>query len=390
MNNGKLNVLILPGLFPEYEGDPKGIFVPDYIRSVESCCNVHVLHLRVIGKPGLHQDIIAGIPVSRYGITNSRTIARIFKPFFYAWLFYKGIQLAKRIKDIDLIHAHGVAYNGLLATLIAGNGPTATAVTEHTPSYKIERSAILKMFFRRAVRKASVFLTVSKDQQQQYVRMGIKPRKSLVTYNPVDTELFVPGVNGKNRFRNMLFAGRVVHYKGVQRLIRAFTAIATQYSEWTLTICGKGEDLDKCRNMASTSGFAERIIFIPDASRQVIATEMQRASFLVFPSEQETFGLVIAEAMSCGLPVMTGNKAAQPEQVNATNGIMVDPFSDEAVKNGMEYMMQHFNGFDSAAIRQQVIVRFGKVAFGEKLCSIYREVISAQKSYSTHAVIAAP
>ena len=375
--NGKFNVVVLPGLFPEYEGDPKGIFVPDYIRSVALCCNVQVLHLRVIGKPGLHHDTIAGIPVMRYGITGSKTVARIFKPLFYAWLFYKGKQLARKIRDIDLIHAHGAAYNGLLATMIADETNSAVVITEHTPSYKIERSAILKIFFRRAIRKASVFLTVSKDQQLQYVRLGIQPRKSLVTYNPVDTDLFVPGVNGKNRFRNMLFAGRVVHYKGVQRLIRAFTNLAGNYPEWTLTICGKGEDLEKCRNLATASGYAERIIFIPEATRQVIATEMQRASFLVFPSEQETFGLVIAEAMSCGLPVMSGNRTAQPEQVNATNGIMVDPFSDEAVKNGMEYMMQHFNGFDSATIRKNVIDRFGMEAFGKQMCHIYHEVVSS-------------
>src|SRR5688500_2994619 len=107
MKNGKLNVLVLPGLFPEFEGDPKGIFVPDYIRSVAPCANIQVLHLRVIGRSGLYHDSIAGIPVLRYGITTSKTIAKFFKPVFYAWLFFKGKQLAGRMNNIDLIHAHG-------------------------------------------------------------------------------------------------------------------------------------------------------------------------------------------------------------------------------------------------------------------------------------------
>jgi glycosyltransferase involved in cell wall biosynthesis len=374
--NDKIKVLVLPGLYPEYEGDPKGSFVPDYIRSIQPWCDVTVLHIRARGRSGLHETILHGIPVLKYGITESSFLLKIFKPFFYLWLFLKGILIARKMQGIQIIHAHGAAYNGLLSVLIARFIPVATVITEHTPSYKIKRSPILKACFAYAVKHASAFLTVSKDQQQQYRDCGMQPKKEFVTYNPVDTDLFHPGTKSPSHFHNMVFAGRLVKYKGVKRIIKGFIALAPSYPEWTLTICGNGPAYDDYIRLVAEANIQDRIHFIPKASRQVIAEEFKRASFLVFPTEQETFGLVIAEAMSAGLPVLSGNKTAPPEQITTENGITVNPFSEQEVQSGMERMMQDFFNYNPEAIRAGVVEKYGIANFGKRLVAIYREVLN--------------
>jgi glycosyltransferase involved in cell wall biosynthesis len=377
--NEKIKVLVLPGLYPEYEGDPKGSFVPDYIRSVQPWCDVTVLHIRARGNPGLQQVTLHGIPVLKYGITTSGFLIRLLKPFFYAWLFYKGIQIARKQEGIRLIHAHGAAFNGLLAVLIARFIPVATVISEHTPSYKIKRSPFLRASFAYAVKHASAFLTVSKDHRQQYRDCGMKPVKEYVTYNPVDTVLFTPGNQSNSNFRNIVFAGRLVKYKGVKRLISAFISIAAKYPDWTLTICGNGPAYSSYRKIVAAANLQKRILFIPLASRQVIAEEFKKASFLAFPSEHETFGLVIAEAMSAGLPVMAGNLTAPPEQIHKGNGITVNPFSVHAIAEGLEHMMQHYNQYDAAAIRNEVIEKYGFDSFGKRLMEIYTNAIEQKK-----------
>lgn len=372
----KIKVLVLPGLYPEYEGDPKGSFVPDYIRSIQPYCDVTVLHIRARGRSGLHETILHGIPVLKYGITDSSLLLKLFKPFFYLWLFIKGIQIARKMKGIQLIHAHGAAYNGLLSVLIARFIPVATVITEHTPSYKVKRSPILKACFAYAVKHASAFLTVSKDQQQQYRDCGMQPKKEFVTYNPVDTALFHQGTKPPSQFHNMVFAGRLVKYKGVKRIIKGFIALAPSYPDWTLTICGNGPAYSEYLKLVAEAKMQDKIQFIPLASRQVIAEEFRRASFLVFPTEQETFGLVIAEAMSAGLPVLTGNKTAPPEQISAENGITVNPFSEKEVLEGMEHMMQDFRTYNPEIISAGVEEKYGIANFGKRLLAIYKEVLN--------------
>lgn len=371
----KIKVLVLPGLYPEYEGDPKGSFVPDYIRSIQPWCDVTVMHLRARGTPGIQHQVIHGIPVIKYGITTSGFLIKIFKPFFYFWLIRKGVRLARKEKGLQLIHAHGGAYNGLMAVIIARLLSVATVITEHTPSYKIKRSPFLKICFKYAAKRASAFLTVSEDHQKQYRDLGIVSKREFVTYNPVDTDLFHPGNKPPSSFRNIVFAGRLEKYKGVKRLLNAFISLAPVYPEWTLTICGNGPAYTSYHKMIADSDLQHRVRFVPLASRQVIAEEFRRASFMAFPSEHETFGLVIAEAMSAGLAVMTSNNTAPPEQIHKGNGITVNPFSEDEIVKGLEFMMQNFMNYNAAEIRREVIDKFSIPVFGERLLNIYKKVI---------------
>ena len=81
------------------------------------------------------------------------------------------------------------------------------------------------------------------------------------------------------------------------------------------------------------SDMREKIRMTGQLSKQEIAEEMRKAAFLVFPSERETFGLVIAEAMAMGLPVVVGDRTAPPEFVDEDSGILVDPSDVEGLQD---------------------------------------------------------
>ena len=111
-------------------------------------------------------------------------------------------------------------------------------------------------------------------------------------------------------------------------------------------------------------------------SKQEIAVLMQQSSFFVSPSEHETFGLVIAEAMSSGLPVIVGNETAPKEFVDNSSGILIPPRDIDALVVAMVQLIEHLNDYDSAAIRQTILDRFSFEAFGERLDGIYRDLIT--------------
>jgi len=102
---------------------------------------------------------------------------------------------------------------------------------------------------------------------------------------------------------------------------------------------------------------------------------MRKSSFFVFPSEHETFGIVIAEAMATGLPVIVGNETAPKEFVDEEAGLLVSPRDTAAIENAMEYLINNLAKYDPQRIREKIVSRFGFDAFGQNLNAIYKEFI---------------
>ena len=102
---------------------------------------------------------------------------------------------------------------------------------------------------------------------------------------------------------------------------------------------------------------------------------MKKADFFIHPSEHETFGLVITEAMAAGLPVIVGNRTAPKEFVDNECGILVNPYSIDEIANGIEYMINNHQKYDRYLIRKKVVDRFGFQVFGKRLYNIYKGLL---------------
>ena len=116
-------------------------------------------------------------------------------------------------------------------------------------------------------------------------------------------------------------------------------------------------------------------LFLLDITKEEIAKELKKAAFFVFPSEHETFGIVIAEAMASGLPVIVGEETAPKEFVDKESGLLVPPRDVDAIASAMKFMIEHLSDYDSETIREKIVNRFGFEEFGKRLNQIYRKLI---------------
>ena len=73
-------------------------------------------------------------------------------------------------------------------------------------------------------------------------------------------------------------------------------------------------------------------------TEQELARLYKNASFFVYPSIYEGFGLPLVEAMSYGLPILTSNSSAMPEVVGEA-GILVDPLNAESIADGLRLLI---------------------------------------------------
>ena len=375
MNSQKhINLLVLPELFPEFEGDWKGVFIEDYLKSVESL-NVQTLYIRLTGaKKGITDEVFRGqFNIRRFNLTDKK-VSRLLKPFLYIKWFIKGVELGKKYTDTTVIHAHGAILNGTLAYLIGKKLNVPFVVTEHTGPY----SSILNSWFKSRIstfvlKRAAKVLVVSEHQKNEVLKLGIPTEKIEVSYNPVNTDVFKLAETTDSK--NIAFVSRLDEFKGGLRTIKAFHKISNQYPDYTLTIVGEGEEYQAIQQYLAEHNLANKVFLKGTLTKKQIAEVLNNSSFLVFPSRHETFGLVVAEALSCGLPVVCTNQTAPKEFINDQNGILVEPDGVDEIALAMEQMIKNRTNFNAEFIRQQIEERFGLRSFGKYLIGVYEEVI---------------
>jgi len=149
--------------------------------------------------------------------------------------------------------------------------------------------------------------------------------------NGVDTRLFRPGprVSGKDDV-TVLHVGRLSYEKNVDLLLRAFALVAERHSTARLTIAGDGPDRAVLTRLSGELGLGERVCFTGFVPHEQLPALYQAADLFATASTIETQGLVVLEAMACGLPVAGVDALALPEAVHhGVNGFLA-PAGDEA------------------------------------------------------------
>ena len=96
----------------------------------------------------------------------------------------------------------------------------------------------------------------------------------------------------------------------------------------------------------------------------------------VMPSRHETFGVVYAEAIASGKPIIATRCGGPEFIVNATNGVLVDVGDVPALSQAMQTMAAHWADYSPQAIRKDFEQRFSRAAVVRQLRALYQEVLN--------------
>lgn len=143
-----------------------------------------------------------------------------------------------------------------------------------------------------------------------------------VVPNAVWTVDFIPGVDAGDRERIVLYAGRLVEYKGLHVLIRAMKDLNAR-----LVVLGDGEDRKKFEKLARL--LSVNVEFKGKVTNNEKKEWMRKARVLVLPSisRLEAFGIVMLEAMACKTPVIA-SKIPGVEEIARNGGLVFEDESD--------------------------------------------------------------
>ena len=152
---------------------------------------------------------------------------------------------------------------------------------------------------------------------------------------------FVPQNISKLTEKRVIVVGRYCHEKGYDLLLKAWCIVQNSIADWRLEVFGEGDRSQYEEMISSLNMDRHRCILHGRSSN--IQDEFEKSSLAVCSSKFEGFGLVITEAMSCGLPVVSFDCPWGPRAIirDGEDGLLVENGNVEKLADAIIWMIQH-------------------------------------------------
>jgi glycosyltransferase involved in cell wall biosynthesis len=258
-------------------------------------------------------------------------------------------------------------------------------------------SSVVSNIESRGGQMADLVVTVSYAMKDELIGLGFPKEKIQVSYNGVDPQKYNPQKVSKEQIKKirekygikddelmLLFLGRLVAVKGVDKLIMALPHILQKLPKVKLVVVGVGDQQEYMMNLTRTMRLEAYVKFcfdfIPEEER---IAHYAACDLAVFPSYYEPFGIVALEAMSMEKPVVVGaaGVSGMREIVICCGdeqcGYHIDPNNPTDIAWGVVSALENperrvwlgKNG------RKRVIAEFTWTRIAEKTIELYQKIV---------------
>ncbi len=199
--------------------------------------------------------------------------------------------------------------------------------------------------------------------------LNVPPRKILLRKNAVDNQtlrrVYEQALSTRQAeqqhlrlpSRNFIYVGRLIGVKNVPALLTAFAQACQQApaADWGLILLGDGADQPTLYQQTTELGLTNVVSFQPAQPWYRVPAFLALSDVLVLPSQSEPWGLVVNEAMVCGLPVIVSSQCGcVPDLVrDGTTGFVFDPANTDQLTQLLTNFMT--GRVDTRAMRQAAL-----------------------------------
>ena len=208
-----------------------------------------------------------------------------------------------------------------------------------------QHNVILKLFGKyldsihfKIMNKADALVSLTsadKTNWEKHVNIPIFVIPNLVTVYPNDISCY------SERSNRIICVGRLTRQKGFDYLIKAWAMISKKYPTWRIDIFGHG-DMETTLNQIIIDYNLSNCTRINEPSENIYE-EYETSSIFVLSSRYEGFGLVLVEAMSCGVPCISFDCPNGPAELitHGEDGLLVPLGDIEKLAESIEWMITH-------------------------------------------------
>ena len=303
-----MKIVLISHYFPPHVGGIEYVAQNQAKYLAKKGHDVSVITSAIGTKKGRHKDS-DGYTVFRIAASNMmEKKTGVPFPIFSPKLLTQTYRL---VKQADIVHVHDAFYvSSQISGIVSIIMRKPFYITQHVAT--VDHPSRLVMFVQKTIyhtlgkllfNKSKGIIVYNVNVKNFLIKLGVDSRKILQNYNGIDTTFFSPiAGKDKNKLKTkynfpikkpvVLFVGRLVPKKGFDLV---FNARANGY---TTLIVGGGK-------IPKYMLKADNVIFFGTANKKQLQELYRVSDLLVLPSLGEVFTLVMQEAMSCGLPIIT-------------------------------------------------------------------------------------
>lgn len=395
-----MNLFVIPSWYPCRALPLSGSFTREQIEAVASlAAGVRVIvstwgyedFFLPVRRPWKALPVVARFAVRKRNVVTERdSVTEVFNPAL-TWHHHlpfggasrllsanvRNFRLARqRFGKIDLVHAHVSYPGGVIARALQEEFDVPYVLTEHMgpfPFPSLMRNGRPIADVMKALEHAARIVAVSPALASR-IRSFDLPSPQVIP-NLVDERRFRPGAPQSRKFVFFTLCS-LTPAKGVDQLLKAIALWNPPADTVEFWIGGEGPSKRVFREMAQTLGIHDRIRWLGSVSREHAPAYFSSVHAYVMPSVHESFGVVYAEALASGKPVIATRCGGPESIVNKDNGLLVDVGDIHGLANGLAWMADNWRCFDPATIRKDFEQRFSRQVVVRQLETLYESVLA--------------
>jgi len=236
--------------------------------------------------------------------------------------------LKKSFRDVNLIHIQGAWHPFLHFFIVLArwyNIPYILTPRGMLEPWILNRNRLKKkvalfLYQKKDYKNASLVHVTSKEELQNIRNLGYKGSIALIP-NGIDFSV-ITSKDKKYGLKRIVFISRIHPKKGLENLIKSWRSID---KSWELLIAGDGEEqyVDKLKDLVKSKDLAN-IRFVGAKFGDEKWDFIRSGDVLILPSYSENFGIVVAEALSVGTPVIASKGTPWSDLIKFSCGWWVD------------------------------------------------------------------
>lgn len=388
-----MHVLLLPSWYPATPDDVGGVFFRDQALALSAYGHqVGVIAPRLRSLRGLlSKEGSAEVPYfeNDHGMpTYRRTVLAALPriPHGNAFLYTRAAR--KLMKDYvrehgrpDVIHAHSIIFGGVAAVTIGREWQIPVVLTEHSSGFGRNAFSAWQLKLARAVAEASKSricvspaLGALLDRQVSGAERSWKWIPNVVS-GKFENASGAQRHGGRVRFLNLAL---MKENKGQKDLLRAFRHVLDAGIDGELCLAGDGPIREELKRMASELGIEDKVAFPGLIPPDQVPALLEQTDVMVIASHYETFGVVAAEALMAGVPVVATRSGGPECIVEEGDGLLVPTRQPEAMAEALCNVAANLDDYVAGDIAGRARSRFSGHAVAKQLTQEYERVTAAR------------